>query len=198
VTFVWAGTPVVESPGRGTFYNGPMRSKRTKWMIAAAVAAVAAVLTVGLLHGGDGPSAPIALDRNTPLPAITGKDLVTGRTLDLATYQGKPLFINAWAEWCIECREEAPVLRRFAAAHPEIAVVGLVGNSAHDRAIKVNRELGWPWPSIFDPNGMIVLTTLDLQNYPSTLFVDSNGVLRGMKRGVVTEDELADVVKRLT
>ena len=175
-----------------------MRSKRTRWAIAAAVVAVGAVLAVGLLHGGDGPSTPIALDRTTPLPAIAGKDLVTGRTIDLATYQGKPLFINAWAEWCIECREEAPVLKRFAAAHPEIAIVGLLGNSERSRSLKVNRELGWPWPSIFDPNGMIILTKLELQNYPSTLFVDATGVLRGMKRGVVTEEELLDVTKRLT
>jgi cytochrome c biogenesis protein CcmG/thiol:disulfide interchange protein DsbE len=175
-----------------------MRSKRTRWLISAAVVAVAAVLAIGLMRGDDGLSAPIALDQTAPLPKITGKDLVTGRTIDLATYRGKPLFINAWAEWCIECREEAPVLKRFAAAHPEIAVVGIVGNSARDRAITVNRDLGWPWPSIFDPNGMVVLTTLELQNYPSTLFVDAKGVLRGMKRGVVSEDELSDVVKRLT
>ena len=90
------------------------------------------------------------------------------------------------------------MLKRFAAAHPEIAIVGLLGNSERSRSLKVNRELGWPWPSIFDPNGMIILTKLELQNYPSTLFVDATGVLRGMKRGVVTEEELLDVTKRLT
>lgn len=166
-------------------------------MAGAVVVVVAVALLVGLVHRDDSGTVPIALDQTGRLPAIVGTDLVSGDRIDLATLRGKPVFINAWAEWCLECREEAPVLKRFAAAHPEITMIGIVGNSARRYALEVNRELGWPWPSLFDPDGKIVLTTLGVQNYPTTLFVDADGVLRGRKRGVVTAAELDDVAMRL-
>ncbi len=40
-------------------------------------------------------------------------DLTDGSTLDLATWQGKPLVINFWATWCPPCVEEMPLLDAF-------------------------------------------------------------------------------------
>lgn len=175
----------------------PMSSKRTRITVVAVVAVVAVALTAGLLHRDDETIAPLAMDGTAPLPRVVGKDLVSGEHIDVATMRGRPLVINVWAEWCLPCREEAPILKAFAAKHPEIRMLGIVGNSGRRRALDVNTELGWPWQSIYDPNGMIVLTTLEVQNYPATLFVDSAGVVRGRKLGAVTAAELDQAARAL-
>jgi peroxiredoxin len=36
---------------------------------------------------------------------------MTGKTVDLASYRGKPVLINFWATWCDTCRVEMPDLQ---------------------------------------------------------------------------------------
>ncbi len=36
-----------------------------------------------------------------------------GTTLDMTSFQGKPLVLNFWATWCPPCVEEMPLLNRF-------------------------------------------------------------------------------------
>ncbi|HKT86191.1 MAG TPA: TlpA disulfide reductase family protein [Novosphingobium sp.] len=65
------------------------------------------------------------LDRShkgTPIPAVTLVDN-TGETLDLASFQGKPLLINLWATWCAPCIAEMPTLEALAARDGERATI---------------------------------------------------------------------------
>jgi thiol-disulfide isomerase/thioredoxin len=43
----------------------------------------------------------------------------------LAPYAGKVTLVNLFATWCCPCIGEFPVIVKFQAAHPDIAVVGL-------------------------------------------------------------------------
>lgn len=158
---------------------------------------VVALLAVGLTHRGDIADASIPLDGRDPLPRLVGKNLMTGATIDVASYRGKPLVINNWAVWCVPCKREAPVLKRFADRHPEIAIVGIAVNSDHGDAQKFQRAAGWSFPSIDDPDGALALTTLGITNLPATLFVDKDGILRGTLRGEITTKQLEDVASRL-
>ena len=46
-----------------------------------------------------------------------------GNPLRLDDYQGRWVLINYWAVWCAPCREEVPVLNRFAEQHGDVAAV---------------------------------------------------------------------------
>ncbi len=173
-------------------------SRRTRIAAAATAAAVVVALAIGLTHDQDSlRDGAVRLDGSRPLPAIAGPELVTGKTIDLARYRGKPLIVNAWASWCVPCRDEAPLLKQFAESHPDIAVVGLNVNNAKDDARKFRAQAALPFPSIYDPDGKLALVTLEIAQLPSTLYVDSAGVLRGRTNGPISTDTLSDAARRL-
>ncbi|MCG7855452.1 TlpA family protein disulfide reductase [Flavihumibacter sediminis] len=37
---------------------------------------------------------------------------MNGKSIDLASYKGKPLFINIWATWCKPCLKEMPSIEK--------------------------------------------------------------------------------------
>lgn len=164
---------------------------------------VGAGIAAGLIRrGGDDATLALepvtaALDGTAPIGAITGPDLESGARIDIARFRGKPVFINAWASWCGPCRDEAPDLRAFAQEHPEVVMLGIDVNDDRARGRTFSDELGWTWPSIYDPEGVVALDRLKIANLPATLYVDAKGILRGRTNGPVTLAELEDVAARI-
>ena len=175
---------------------------RVKLIVGGAVGAVlVAALAVGLTRGGgdtarlatDGPS----LTGTAPAPTVKGRDLVTGAPIDLASYKGKPVFINVWASWCGPCRKEAPEILRFTKEHPEVVFLGVDVNEPRSRGRAFNAEAGWTHPSIFDPGGDVGVDRLKVANLPNTIYIDAKGKLRGRTEGPVTFDDLVSVARRI-
>jgi thiol-disulfide isomerase/thioredoxin len=54
-----------------------------------------------------------------------------GNTIKLSQYQGKWVFINYWAPWCIPCRDEIEQLNAFYIAHHDKDAVVLGVNYDH-------------------------------------------------------------------
>jgi cytochrome c biogenesis protein CcmG, thiol:disulfide interchange protein DsbE len=161
------------------------------------VAVVAVVLAVGLAsdRGKGGPAveagAPTAV-----LPPLQGRDPITGRRVSAADLRGRPLVINAWASWCPGCRVEAADIRRFAADHPGVVVLGLDVDDAIGPARSFYRQYGWTHPSIEDPSGRMS-ARLGVTGLPTTIFVDQEGRIVGRVPGTVTYAELAEVARQL-
>ncbi len=90
-----------------------------------------AVLGCALLVGGcdresKAPAQPAAspaggelsgtIDRSrkgSELPDFTLRD-ASGKTVELASFKGRPLLINLWATWCAPCVAELPMLNQLA------------------------------------------------------------------------------------
>jgi thiol-disulfide isomerase/thioredoxin len=106
-----------------------------------------------------------------PLPNIHGVDPVTGKRVSLAAYAGRPVVINVWGSWCSECQDEAPALRKFADAHPGVALIGI---DVHDSAAGARRFYAAndeDWPQIADPSGRLA-ASIGAPDAPTTLFLD--------------------------
>lgn len=89
-------------------------------------------------------------------PKIAGRDPITGKHVALAQYAGKPVFVNFWGSWCGGCRTEARLLARFATAHrAQVAFIGVDTLDSKAGARAFYREFDTPYPSIFDPRGVI-------------------------------------------
>ena len=155
-------------------------------LAAAAVVLTAVVVAAGVLVARDtGPAQPTVTPVSNPTPApssagggdggvidVSGSDVLTGETVSLAAFRGKPVVINIWASWCPGCNAEARALGEFAESHPEAGFVGINFQDSKDAARGFYDEYGWTFPSVFDPDGRIALS-LGLQGTPTTIFLDS-------------------------
>jgi thiol-disulfide isomerase/thioredoxin len=106
--------------------------------------------------------------------AITGTAF-DGAPFSLARFEGKPVFINFWGEWCIPCRKEAPALRDFSRSlDARAAFVGVAIDSRHKEAVEFAEKHGWNYP-------IVAKRCCDLsQRYgivgmPTTIVVDGQG-----------------------
>lgn len=51
--------------------------------------------------------------KGSQLPDFTLRD-ASGKTVELASFKGKPVLINLWATWCAPCVAELPTLNQLA------------------------------------------------------------------------------------
>lgn len=154
-------------------------------LAAAAAVLTAVVVAAGVVVARDtGPAQPTLTPVSNPTPtpssagdegdaiSFSGEDVLTGETVSLAEFRGKPVVINVWASWCPGCNAEARALGAFAEAHPEAAFVGINFQDSQGAARGFYDEFGWTFRSVFDPDGRIAFA-LGLQGTPTTIFLDS-------------------------
>lgn len=142
-------------------------------LIAAAAVVVAALVGVGVLATRNTGPAQAVHTASSSVVSISGTDPITGKSISLADYAGKPVVLNVWASWCPGCRAEAADLRTFAARHPEVQTIGIDTRDTKGDAGGFYRQFGWTHPSVFDPDGRIA-SGLGLQGLPTTYFLDRN------------------------
>ncbi len=125
-------------------------------------------------------AAPI---KGYPAPEIT-LETTDGQTTSLSDFKGKPVLINFWATWCPPCRAEMP---DFQAIHRELGdeVIVFSVNAASQDNGNVNAfidEFGITFPVLLDKTGLAGVT-YNVRGLPTTIFVDSNGVINEVFTG---------------
>jgi cytochrome c biogenesis protein CcmG/thiol:disulfide interchange protein DsbE len=128
------------------------------------------------------------------MPALAF-DCVGGGTLDLGRAPGVPTLVNLWGSWCAPCREELPLLQRFAdAAGDRVRVVGVVSKDGVAQADSFAADAGVTFPAAFDGQGKL-MTELGINVLPFTYFLDPDGGLAYTQVGPVTSvDQLRGLV----
>ena len=151
-----------------------------------AVLAVIGLLGFGLLSKGE---AKISIGDPVPdkeLPVLGGKG-----TGEIADYRGEWVLVNLWASWCIPCRQEAPVLDRFARRYRGrgVRVLGIDVQDNSDDALAFVREYHVRYPqlrSIGDERSAAFGST----GVPENFLVNPRGRLAFIWRGPVDEEIL--------
>lgn len=162
---------------------------------------VGVVVAVGVLlaRGGEGGVEPVAAEPvattevGESAPASSGEepvrlkgvDPLTGDLVRLSDFDGKPVVVNFWASWCPPCRDELPALVELERRHPELVVLGVNEQDQAEAARAFQRELGWTFPSIADPNGSIA-RRLGLVGMPTTFFLDARHTIAAKATGALT------------
>lgn len=124
-----------------------------------------------------------------PLPELELSCVTGGEPVALDRLPG-PAVVNLWASWCYPCREELPVLQRFAdRTAGRVHVVGVVTSDTRTRAAAFAGDAGLTFPMLYDPDGHL-LAELPTVGLPKTLFVDANGTVRHLHQAPLDADTL--------
>ena len=175
---------------------------RSRWVPLVVFALLAALLAagVGLSRRPDREALPSPLvGKPTPefaLPALHEP----GRIVRAADLRGAPYLLNVWGSWCPACRDEHPVLTRFAETR-RVRVVGYNWKDTREDALRWLEQFGNPyWLVIADEEGSSAID-FGIYGAPETFLVDAQGRVRWKHVGPLTDaivrDELMPLVEQV-
>jgi cytochrome c biogenesis protein CcmG, thiol:disulfide interchange protein DsbE len=123
-----------------------------------------------------------------------------GRVIERKDMLGKVWLLNAWASWCVACREEHPLLVEFART-ASIPIVGLNYKDTRVEGMRWLAQFGNPYSaSLFDEAGRVGID-FGVYAVPETFLIDKQGVVRFKQIGPVTpeliQEKLMPMIRRL-
>ncbi|WP_035425444.1 cytochrome c biogenesis protein/redoxin [Atopobium fossor] len=135
----------------------------------------------------------------------TSLKTLDGKTLTLESLKGKPVYVKMWATWCPACLNGLDEFTRVAAEHEkkgDIEVVsvlspGLGSELSEDQIINWVTKQKITAPILMDNTGTL-LKDFDIQAYPTSVFINSNGTIVDKRIGDVPTAELEKILSSLT
>lgn len=140
----------------------------------------------------------------SPFPFDFSLENLEGKTVTLKELRGsKVTIVDFWGTWCPPCRMEIP---HFVALHKRLGSEGLqVIGINYERGEKeenitqikeYSAESGIAYPLVLGDDATRNQVP-EFRGYPTTLFLDSSGVVRASTVGYVSEEVLEGIVKRI-
>jgi cytochrome c biogenesis protein CcmG, thiol:disulfide interchange protein DsbE len=123
--------------------------------------------------------------------------VLRGGSFEFSQLKGEPAVINFWATWCQPCKQEMPLLQQYVQKYPDR--FALIGVDFHEEPGIVQtfvESLGLTFPILLDKTG-IAADLYFVRNFPTTFFVDSEGILRAQHVGQLSEEDLAGYLKTI-
>jgi cytochrome c biogenesis protein CcmG, thiol:disulfide interchange protein DsbE len=119
-----------------------------------------------------------------------------GNRLALSDQQGQVVILDFWASWCLPCREQAPILERFANAHKDdkVTVIGVNTGDVEPAALDFIRTVGVTYPTVFDEQGMVA-RAFHAEELPTLVVIDPQGKVIATAARVVREGQLEEWVR---
>lgn len=123
-------------------------------------------------------------------PDFTLFDL-QGQQFTLTELRGHPILINLWATWCAPCRIEMPHIQDRYERHADegLLVLAIDFDESAEQVAAFRDELDLTFDILLDPGGEVQQLYRN-RSYPSSFFVDENGVIQVQHIGIMTETQL--------
>ena len=140
-----------------------------------------------------GPNLDSIQEIGAPAYDFTLQDL-DGNAITLSDLEGHPVILNFWATWCAPCRIEMPEFQAVYENHPDgdLAIVAVNLDEPADRVSKFFRDdLGLTFTALLDDGGVIA-DQYGVFTYPTTYFLNADGVVTAVHRGSLTEKYIED------
>lgn len=143
---------------------------------------IAAVLIISLPKGNDKQKIVVAVGLKGPAFSLSELDIEgTGvqKIWNFSDLQGTVVFINYWATWCKECREEMPSMQRL---HDRLKdkpfqMLTILYRDDPKQAITYMKENGYTMPVLLDPD-MNLAFAYGVKGVPETYVADKEGIIR--------------------
>ena len=167
-------------------------------VVVAGVLALLALLIWRVTHPQQSNLPQLVRDGKHPAaPAFTLPRLDREGHVELAGLRGKAVVLNFWASWCLPCRKEAPRLQEAWSTYgpDRLVVLGIDSQDFKGDARKFVRKYGLTYPVVHDASGS-TYGPYGLTGFPETFFVNREGKVVGYVSGELTEQDLAENIRR--
>jgi len=155
-------------------------------------------LGMGLLLGFD-----YSTEADNPKPAIgsVSPDFklqsIFGDEVILSQFKGSPVLINFWATWCQPCQIEMPYIQnRFEQYTPNLVVLAVDFDEPVSTVQKFVKEQNLTFDVLLDSGGRIQ-ELYQIRGYPTTYFVDAEGIIRVIHIGFMSESQLDEYLMKV-
>ncbi len=132
-------------------------------------------------------------------PAFTAETAV-GQTINLQTARTEteqPVVLNFWASWCVPCRIEMPYFENASQAYNgRIAIIGINQGESASTVTEFGNEFGITYPLLVDDQNE-VNRLYNVNSLPTTLFIDSDGVINKVIVGTISQAVLEANIEAL-
>lgn len=132
------------------------------------------------------------LAKDKPAPDFTLMNL-SGEEVSLSDYRGKIVLINFWATWCGFCDMEMPDLQRLDEENDDLVVLAVDVMEDKETVQQYIDEGGYSFEVVLDEKGDISKTYL-VSGFPTSYFVDPDGILLGGVPGMMTYDQMNEIL----
>ena len=117
-----------------------------------------------------------------------------GETASLEDFRGKPLVVNFFAQWCVNCVAEMPDFETvFKDLEGEVEFVGRSIDQAPADALNIIEITGVTFPTGWDPSEEVYRHFKALA-MPTTVFVNANGEIQRVWSGGLSEEALREFI----
>lgn len=118
------------------------------------------------------------------LPSLNGHDL------SLEQLRGKPVLLNFWATWCDPCLRELPLLDATAQTHmDDLVVLGVSVGESLTAVEHFAERHPLSYPILLDHDEDVGVL-YQVQGYPTSVFIDAEGVVRAIYLGEIPPEQL--------
>ncbi|MFJ7950141.1 TlpA family protein disulfide reductase [Lysinibacillus sp. NPDC096418] len=118
----------------------------------------------------------------------------------LKDYKGKILVLNFWASWCGPCIDEAPDLNKFYKKKPKNVEFLTVNMTSKEKGVesveKFADQYNIKFPIFLDKKGTLQ-KSFEIIGYPTTLIIDSDGIVQYRIQGEINREQLNTLVSKL-
>jgi len=186
--------------GYDMYVRGMQRMKRTLFALALVVA-LAGIAVIQQFATAQTTALPTkeAPEIGFLAPAFELETLDGGKLGIARGELDKPVIVNFWASWCDPCRMEAPILSDLYLKYKDQIDIYGVNGTLYDDLASVEafvKQYKYEFPILLDrENG--VYKSYRVPGYPTSFFIDRNGVVRDVIIGLPGHEEFESRLKRL-
>jgi peroxiredoxin len=153
-------------------------------MIGAGVVLIAVAIVLLAINGSAGSGGPPRLGATLANFSLTD---LSGKTVQLSDFTGRPVLINAWATWCPPCQEEMPDLNAYYQQYRSQGFVVLAVNAGETaaQASAYAQQYGLTFPVLLDPQENL-MDLLHINDFPTSILVGRDGKVKVVYIGLMS------------
>ncbi|WP_432355814.1 redoxin family protein [Sporosarcina sp. A2] len=126
-----------------------------------------------------------------------------GKTVNLADYEGKNVYVKFWASWCPICLAGLEEVNALATEDTDFEVLTVVA-PGYNNEKKKDAFVKWykgvenvqDLPVLMDEGGDLV-KEFEVRGYPTSAFINKKGELVTTQAGQLSNDQIKDMMDQL-